>query len=217
MADGKIFITLTKTSPTNCYICGAKPKEMNDLKNVETICTDYSILDFSCQLILHIAYRLAVDRVYKPYRVYAADKPDVNKRKKLIQKRLREEMSMLVDLGIRRSAVILGAMSCGHDFDAQVFESYGKDQKLSSSLITDGIACSIQFTRSYGSIVIQHAILPIGKLLISNIRECNTQKFSRTQNNEDIIHMLLCSSEPVVNGVLPKKKLKNFLPEFDSN
>ncbi len=38
MIEGKIYNTLTNTKSTqNCYVCGAKPKEMNDLKNVKEI------------------------------------------------------------------------------------------------------------------------------------------------------------------------------------
>lgn len=72
MIDGKTVDYLTDTSTSNCYICDAKPTQMNNfaaLKNL-TSNTDYYSYGLSTlhcwirflECLLHIAYRLGIQR-----------------------------------------------------------------------------------------------------------------------------------------------------------
>lgn len=50
------------------------------------------------------------------------------------------------------------------------------------------------------------------------IRECNTRKTSRIDTNEDIIHGLLVSSDPVINQLrkMPERKPMNYDSEVSA-
>lgn len=105
MLDGKTAQTLTATpSAAVCYICKAKPTEMNNLDKVLTKSGDSD----ACQLgisslharikfmecILHIAYNM-------PFRKWSAKDPEnkilKNENKKRIQKEFKEKMGLRVD------------------------------------------------------------------------------------------------------------------------
>ena len=104
MVDGKICTSLSQyTSSQVCYICGAKPSEMNqDIINkpVNNEMLNFGISPlhswircFEC--LLHIAYRLEI----KKWQVRSAvEKEKVASRKKEIQIKFRTEMGLLVDV-----------------------------------------------------------------------------------------------------------------------
>lgn len=66
--------------------------------------------------------------------------------------------------------------------------------------------------------IIENFLIPIGQLSedaqearhkeVKRIRECNTGKRSRTHTMEDMVHMLLATSDPFISSlrVLPTKK-----------
>lgn len=104
MVDGKICHTLTGTKSTlNCYICKATPKEMNDLKDINTktpLIENYSfglsslhswIRFFEC--CLHIGYRLEI----KCWQARNENRNKMEERKKLIIERCRKDLGILVD------------------------------------------------------------------------------------------------------------------------
>lgn len=64
---------------------------------------------------MHIVYRLAID---KPYAVYAAHKPVVNARKKLIQKLLSKEMGLLLEFVREGSDTIAVLMKRQHTYSS---------------------------------------------------------------------------------------------------
>lgn len=104
MIDGKICSTLTNQSGQNCHICGATPKLMNNLKEVQGRPVDEEshslgvsslhawIKCFEC--LLHIAYKLNI----KTWQIKKADKSQTDRRKKEIRDRFRREISLLVDI-----------------------------------------------------------------------------------------------------------------------
>lgn len=63
----------------------------------------------------------------------------------------------------------------------------------------------------HGTSIMEEAIMPIGTLSqeaqearnkdVRNYREFHARKFSRTQNVEDILHMLLISSDPLISSL----------------
>lgn len=104
MVDGKICNSMTNTRSTQtCYICKAKPTEMNDLDKISTkvpIIENYSfglsVLHSWIRFLeccLHISYRLDV----KTYQARGENKTIVQDRKKEIIDKLRQELGILVD------------------------------------------------------------------------------------------------------------------------
>lgn len=70
----------------------------------------------------------------------------------------------------------------------------------------------------HGSEIIQHCLLPIGLLSeeaqesrnkdFRNYRERFTRKTSRKDTNQDLLHRLLITSDPIISQVLPSYKKK---------
>lgn len=104
MIDGKICSVIMKQSNQNCHICGATPKQMNDLKlqrpnaiNKNAFSLGLSSLHawIKClECILHISYRLET----KKWQIRKEDKEQVTVRKRVIQDRMRSDMGLLVDV-----------------------------------------------------------------------------------------------------------------------
>ena len=77
----------------------------------------------------------------------------------------------------------------------------------------------------HGSDVIKYFTLPIGQLTEDAqearhkdyrfYREHRTRKVSRIKTNEDLLHLLLVSSDPFISGTrsIPKKKSDPFSPD----
>lgn len=104
MVDGKVCNTLTETRSTqSCYICSAKPSEMNDLQNVTKKLPKIENQNFGLSSLhswirffeccLHISYRLEV----KTWQVRGENKNLVESRKTEIVHKLRQELGILVD------------------------------------------------------------------------------------------------------------------------
>ena len=104
MVDGKVVGALTDTkSSASCTVCGATPRQMNDLsavsaRPVRTDTYQYGLSTmhawirvFEC--VIHVSYRLTV----KTWAVGSKHKDAVSERKKQVQRRFREEMSLVVD------------------------------------------------------------------------------------------------------------------------
>lgn len=105
MIDGKVCNAATNTTSTSrCYICGATPKDFNDIGKKHEISSE--ALDFGLSVlharirlfesILHLAYKLPV----KKYRGKRTEEEKLleQTRKKEIQERFRSETGLLVDM-----------------------------------------------------------------------------------------------------------------------
>ena len=104
MVDGKICSAVTEKSSQVCYICGATPRQMNDLQKCLLRKADALPLTFGIsslhawirffECLLHIAYRLDV----KTWQVRKRDRELVDARKRVIQDKFRMQMGLLVDI-----------------------------------------------------------------------------------------------------------------------
>lgn len=104
MVDGKICNYLTQTSSTqSCYICKAKPTEMNNIQKVSLKIPTANNYGFGIsplhswirclECCLHIAYKID----FKTHQARGAKKIVVEKKKQEIREKLRKELGILVD------------------------------------------------------------------------------------------------------------------------
>lgn len=106
MIDGKVCHSLAECASTQtCYLCGAKPSEINKEKlilekpvNSNLVSLGLSPLHAWIRLlecILHISYRLDI----KSWQVRGAEsKKKLAETKKLVQEKFRRELGLLVDI-----------------------------------------------------------------------------------------------------------------------
>ena len=106
MIDGKTRQVLSDTeSSQRCTICGALPKEVNDLELVRKkkislevyqygLSTLYAWIRF-LEWVLHLAYKLTIKKHYK--KLTYAEKEIVQNEKIRIQGEIMEELGILVD------------------------------------------------------------------------------------------------------------------------
>lgn len=106
MIDGKTICALTDTSTQSCYICGAKPTQMNNLALTKSWEVEEENLKYGLSVlhawikflecILHISYKLG----YKKPSVRGAtveQKEEIEKRKKDVQENLWKNLGIKVD------------------------------------------------------------------------------------------------------------------------
>uniref|UniRef100_A0A6P7GKW0 Uncharacterized protein LOC114338051 n=1 Tax=Diabrotica virgifera virgifera TaxID=50390 RepID=A0A6P7GKW0_DIAVI len=105
MIDGKMFAVISNSSSQTCGICKASPKIMNDLEKVQRLPVNEDLYDYGISTLhawirfleccLHISYRLEL----KKWQVRDDNEKKIMKeRKNNIIKRLKEELSILVDI-----------------------------------------------------------------------------------------------------------------------
>lgn len=111
MIDGKVCNALSAyTSSQVCYICGASPKNMNNLEALSNRNVDTNMLEFGIsplhswircfECMLHIAYRIEI----KTWCVRGEENKEIVKiRKEYIQNRFRNEVGLLVDMPKQKS------------------------------------------------------------------------------------------------------------------
>lgn len=97
MIDGKIFNWITDTAGQCCYICGAKPKEMNNLSNVSQKAINKNSLSLGIsslhvwikvlECILHTAYRLDVEK----WQIRQSEKEKIKDRNKRFKRNFEEK------------------------------------------------------------------------------------------------------------------------------
>lgn len=238
---------------------------MNDLDEVRKRTFDDQYLAFGMsslhawikcfECLIHIAYRLDI----KTWQIQKANKASVDARKKLIQNRFREEMSLLVDIPkqgygntndgntarrffqnpelssditginlflIKRFDTILRTIACGFEVNVEAFEKFCLD---TAQLYVDEykwyyMPQSVHKILIHGGSIIKAAELPIGHLSeeaqearnkdTRRFREFHTRKFSRTQTMEDMVHMLLLLSDPLISSLRKTRaKSSGALPE----
>lgn len=105
MVDNKVCNSITHTtSAMRCYICNAKPTEMNDLEIVHSKTCNSDNFSFGIsslhawircfQCLLHISYNM-------PFKKWTASTPELKKiqceRKQHIQKQFKDKLGLLVD------------------------------------------------------------------------------------------------------------------------
>lgn len=105
MVDGKVVKTLTNTSSCSvCTICNATPKQMNDLQKITARPENDSAFKYGLstlhawircmEMILHISYHLE----FQKWSATTQEHKELKKmKKKLVQKRFREELGLHID------------------------------------------------------------------------------------------------------------------------
>lgn len=103
MVDGKVCNALNESTSLKCYICGATPKEMNNIElclqkeaNENSLCFGLSPLHAYIrffEFFVHISYRLKI----KKWQIRGDDKPEFEKQKKIVQAEFRAKLGLIVD------------------------------------------------------------------------------------------------------------------------
>lgn len=105
MIDGKIAQALTDTpSASTCTVCGATPRQMNDLEAVAVRPENENAFQYglstlhawirSMEMILHISYNLS----FKKWSATTEENKRLKQeKKKIVQKRFREELGLIID------------------------------------------------------------------------------------------------------------------------
>ena len=104
MIDGKVAQALTDTpSGSTCTICGATPRQMNDLTKVASRPENENSYQYGLstlhawircmEMILHISYNLS----FQTWVATSEEKKLLKQEKILVQKRFREELGLIID------------------------------------------------------------------------------------------------------------------------
>lgn len=127
---------------------------------------------------------------------------------------------------IKRLHIVLTTIACGHAIDSDKFQKYclGTAELYVSLYPWYYMPQSVHKILIHGGILANSSILPIGQMSeeaqearnkdSKHIREHHSRKFNRQQTMEDMIHMLLISSDPYITSLRKplKRKGKN-LPQ----
>lgn len=127
---------------------------------------------------------------------------------------------------IKRFHIVLTTIACGHEVDSEKFQKYCLNTaELYVSLYPwYYMPQSVHKILIHGGILVNSSILPIGQMSeeaqearnkdSKHIREHHSRKFSRQQTMEDMIHMLLISSDPYITSIRkPIKRNNKNLPQ----
>lgn len=256
-------------SNASCYLCLAKPTEMNRLDAVTSkiVCSDLYEFGLSSlharincmECLLHIAYSLDFKR-------WAArsdeHKEMLQTRKKIIQNKFKDELNLLIDIVkqgsgttndgntarkffefpnktaaitgldedlIKRFAVILQAITSGEQVDIIKFRDYARKTAEKYVLLYDWyyMSSTVHKLLIHGADIIEkNNIVPIGTLSeeasesrnkdFRRFLEHHSRKRSRQDSNQDILNMLVVSSDPLLSAQRPKldaKKKQSFFAE----
>ena len=123
---------------------------------------------------------------------------------------------------IQRFYIVCQVISCGYEIDVQKFKDYSIQtaRKFVELYPWYYMPTSVHKILIHGSKIIESSLLPIGQMseeaqeacnkYINNYREHFVRKCSCEKNMEDIFHLLLIRSDPVITSLtkLPQKKLK---------
>lgn len=125
---------------------------------------------------------------------------------------------------IYRFGIILNTLSCGFAIDPDKFQTFSNETaKLYIQLYSwYPMPVTLHKILIHGSEIIKNFVIPIGQLSedvqesqhknFRYYREHNTRKISRKATNEDLLHILLASSDPLISSIrpLPIKTSKTF-------
>lgn len=123
---------------------------------------------------------------------------------------------------IRKFRNIMCIISSGYEINLELFKSYLHDtaKLYVKEYPWYPMPTTVHKILMHGQQVIKNALLPIGQLSeeaqeamnkdFKNFRQGYSRKMSRVKTNEDILHWLLLSSDPLISTTrnLPKHKLK---------
>lgn len=139
-----------------------------------------------------------------------------------------ETVSKILDIDvnlIKKFSTILQVLSCGLEIDLDKFEIYTVETaKLFVQLYSwYKMPPAVHKVLIHGKKIMKEFSIPIGNLseeaqeannkIFKNARKHNSRFCSRRANNEDILHYLLISSNPLISAIRLKKdkELKNYL------
>lgn len=128
---------------------------------------------------------------------------------------------------IHRLSVILQVISSGHDINVDNFRKYCYETADLYVQLYNWykMPSSVHKILLHGPDVVKHFLLPIGQFSeeaqearnkdYRRFREDHTRKFSRVKANEDLIHLLLITSDPFITSIrsVPKKPVIPLLPD----
>lgn len=255
MIDGKVAQVLTQTpSSASCTVCGATPRQMNDLTKVTARIENEDAFKYGLstlhawircmEMILHISYNLGFEK-------WSATTPENKKikeeKKKHVQTRFRELLGLHIDKPrqgsgnsndgntarrffqnyqcsaeitgideelIKRLYIILQTMSSGFSVNAVKFGEYtlGTAQLYVSKYNWYYMPSSVHKILIHGAKIIEHfAVLPIGQLSedaqearnkdYKKYRLNHARKCSRSATMEDVLHILLYTSDPYISSL----------------
>lgn len=261
MIDGKICSTLAGVkSSMVCYICGAKPTDMNNLNKVVEKKPDTEHYKFGMsslhawirmmECLIHVSYNIE----FKKWSARSDEEKEMKKMRKLtIQQKFKKELGLTIDVVkqgvgttndgntarrffenseksaeitgldlnlIKRFYTILQVLASNQRIDVEKFELYAKETaKLYINLYNwYYMPVSVHKILIHGAEIIKDALLPIGQLSeeaaearnkhFRNYREERSRKCNRKYTNEDILHNLLISSDPVISRLRPSATTK---------
>ncbi|KAL4125867.1 hypothetical protein QTP88_010104 [Uroleucon formosanum] len=211
MLDGKAINSLTNTnSSQTCYLCKSKPTEMNDLSNSKhsNISTDYLQYELKKPTIRNISTEQA---------------EVIKKRRKMVHNKLH------TTLGIRVDKVVQGKGTSNTGNVGRIFlTNYHESSKITGvdEDLIRRMPVSVHKILIHGAAVSKSIILPIGMMseeaqeasnkIYRRVRERHTRKSSRLNTTEDLIHMMLQQSDPVISRArgLPKSKMHELPEDF---
>lgn len=122
---------------------------------------------------------------------------------------------------VYRLGIILQALSCGRDIDAEKFGEFAMEtyNLIVKKYSWYKMPWSVHRILMHGEQTILHNILPIGQMTeeaaearnkdFRRYREHHSRKFSRTATNRDILNFLLVSSDPLISNMRPVIKKKH--------
>lgn len=132
---------------------------------------------------------------------------------------------------VRKFAILLRALSSGYEIDVEEFEKYALDTAQLYNIAHynwNYMSASVHKILLHGASVIKYCILPIGQLSedaqesrnkdCKFFREHHSHKSSRIHSNEDLIHRLLVTSDPVISSIRthPTRKGDALSPEVSA-
>jgi len=122
---------------------------------------------------------------------------------------------------IKRFAVILQAISCGKTIDVKEFGKYALEtaRLFVRKYNWYYMPASVHKLLIHGEEIISNFTIPIGQLSkkasearnkeFRKYREIHSRKINRIATNEDILHHLLITSDPVISSLRSKLDAKN--------
>ncbi|KDR19596.1 hypothetical protein L798_06129, partial [Zootermopsis nevadensis] len=133
MVDGMVCSSLTEHSSQKCYVCGAVPRDMNNL-NLSTVCPDPSSYRFGLST-LHAYIRffecfrsqlsLLVDQ---PRQGGSGTSNDGNTARRFFENpEVSANITGINEDLIRRFSIILCTLSCGCSVNVEAFDKYAME------------------------------------------------------------------------------------------
>lgn len=122
---------------------------------------------------------------------------------------------------IKRFKIILEVISCSKQIDSKKFGQYANDtaKMYNQKYGWRNLPSTVHKILYHGEQIIQHSMLPIGDLSEEAqekrnkdyrfFREHNTRKMSMYCTNEDLINVLLSTSDPYISSIRQKWKSSN--------